>query len=194
MTQPDPLVLAFGDSLIAGHGLAPEAAFPAQLEARLRARWPGARLVNAGVSGDTTRGALARLPRVLAGLPARPGLAVVQIGPNDVLWGVPPAQTRANLDAIVTELSRCGIAVLLATVAPPAMLAARAAPYVEAQRAVAAAHGVATAPFFPPGVLGHPAMVLADRVHPNAAAIAAVVAGLAPTVERMLGAAPAQAA
>ncbi len=186
MTQETPLILAFGDSLIAGYGLGSHESFPAQLEAALRLRHPAARVINAGASGTTTADALRRLPRLLSGLAARPDLAIVQIGANDVLRGVPPAQTGANLDAMLTEFARCGIPVLLATLEPPAILHARTGPYLGVHGEVAARHGAAISGFFPAGVLGRADMVLFDRVHPNARAIAAVVAHMLPTVEQAL--------
>lgn len=182
-----PLILAIGDSLVAGYGLATADSFPMQLERRLRVRHPAARVIGAGRSGDTAADVLRRFPSVLTALPARPDAAIVQVGPNDVLRQVPPAATRASLDTILVELRRCGVPVLLTTVAPPPILHARAGPYLHIHQEVAAAHGVATAPFFPPGVLGHPAMVLADRVHPNAHAIALVAEAMTPVVEEMLG-------
>lgn len=184
----DPTILAFGDSLIAGFGLAAADSFPAQLQRALRARRPQATVLNWGVSGDTTDDALRRLPRSLSGLAVRPALAIVQIGPNDLWRGLSPQRTRANLDAILTEFGRCGIPVLLATVTPPAFLLARAAGHVGIHDEVARRHGAATCAFFPAGVLGHPDMVLIDRVHPNARAIAAVVAHMLPVVERLLAA------
>ncbi|QNE33049.1 arylesterase [Sphingomonas sp. NBWT7] len=181
-----PSILAFGDSLIAGYGLSAADGFSGRLQRALRRRYPDARVDNAGVSGDTSADALRRLPRVLTGLSQRPDLAIVQVGPNDVIRSVPALRMRANLDAILAEFARCGIPVLLATVTPPAFFADRALAYAGIHAAVAAPHNAATAPFFPPGVLGHPAMVLADRVHPNAVAIAAVVDHLLPTVEGLL--------
>lgn len=178
----DPLVLAFGDSLIAGYGLSAADAFPAQLQRRLRASWPSATVINAGRSGDTTQDALARLPRVLAGLHQRPDLAIVQIGANDVLRAVQPERTRAAIDAILTEFGRCGIAVLLTTIEPPAMLAERTRAYDGIHADAARRHGAATCAFFPAGVLGHPAMTLSDRVHPNAQAIGRVVDHIMPAV------------
>ncbi len=114
-----PLLLAFGDSLVAGYGLPASQSFPAQLQHRLGERHEGVRVINAGVSGNTTSAALRRLPAVLSRLTGRPDLAIVQIGANDVLRGFAPAQTRANVDAILTELGRCGIPVLLTTLEPP---------------------------------------------------------------------------
>lgn len=182
-----PLVLAFGDSLVAGYGLPVADGFAAQLERALRIGYAAARVVNAGVSGDTSADALRRLPRVLSGLSGRPDLAIVQIGPNDVLRRLPPGQTRSNLAAILVELGRCGVPVLLTTVAPPAFLQGRADAYIGIHEELAARHGAAVQPFFPAGVLGRADMVIADRVHPNGAAIARVVEALLPAVERVVG-------
>lgn len=187
MTHPRaPYVLALGDSLTAGYGLAPSASFAARLEARLRERWAGAIIHNAGVSGDTTEGGLRRLPRLLAGLSLRPDLAIVELGANDLLRGVPPERTRANLDNILHELARCGIPVLLATFQAPAFLGAFGARYDGIYAELAARHGIATAPFFPAGILGDPALVLADRLHPNARAIDLVASAFLPSVLALL--------
>lgn len=185
---PFPYILALGDSLVAGHGLRPALGFAAQLESRLRETRPEAKVENAGRSGDTTADVLRRLPRVLAGLSTRPHLAIVQVGPNDVLRQVPPAHTRAQLDAILGEFGRCGIPVLLTTVEPPAFLRHRVAGHLPIHAEVAAQHNATLAPFFPVGVLGHPDMVLPDRVHPNARAIARVVDALLPVVLAAAGA------
>lgn len=181
-----PLLLAIGDSLVAGYGLPVSDAFPTQLERRLRRAHPGARVANAGRSGDTSADVLRRLPAAMSALDARPALAIVQVGPNDVLRQVPPAATRANLEAVLVELRRCGVPALLTTVAPPPVLHDRARPYLGVHDELAARHGARTCAFFPAGVLGHPDMVLADRMHPNARAIAAVVDAMLPVVERML--------
>lgn len=186
MSQASPLILAFGDSLIAGYGLAATESFPHQLERRLQTRHPGAAVINAGRSGDTTASALQRLPGVLATLRARPDLAIVQLGANDLLHGVAPARTREQLDRIVTEIMRCGIPVLLATVTPPAFLHQRVTDYLTIHREIAARHDAALCDFFPAGVLGHPEMVLRDRIHPNARAIARVVDMMVPAVEHEL--------
>ena len=187
MQQDDaPYLLALGDSLTAGYGLERSAAFAARLEALLRKRWPGAIVQNGGVSGDTTEGALKRLPRLLTGLSRKPDLTIVELGANDLLRGVPPESTRANLDAILRELGRCGMPALLATFKAPKFLGAYGARYDGIYTEVAARHDVATAPFFPPGVLGHPELVLADRVHPNARAIELVAAAFLPVVVGLL--------
>lgn len=181
-----PTVLALGDSLIAGYGLARDEGLPAQLQRCLRARHAAAHVVDAGVSGDTSGDVLRRLPRLLGTLTQRPDLALLQVGPNDVLRGVTPMSVRANLSAIVRELAACAIPVLLTRVEPPAILRARAAPYQAIHAEVAHAHDADLCTFFPADVLGHPAMVLADRIHPNARAIALVAEHLLPHVERAL--------
>lgn len=185
-----PYILAIGDSLIAGYGLSNADSFPAQLERRLRASHPAAHVMNAGVSGDTTVDVLRRLPAVMSRLRARPDLAILQVGPNDVLRPVPPAVMRASLEEVLVELQRCGLPVLLTTVDPPAILRDRAAAYLGIHGELAARHGAMTAPFFPHGVLGDPGMVLVDRMHPNAAAIAAVVDAMLPVVNEMLESRP----
>ncbi len=186
MTNLPPLVLAIGDSLIAGYGLAVADGFPAQLQSSLQSRYPGLTVVNAGVSGDTTGDVLRRLPRLLSSLDRRPTLAIVQVGPNDVLRQAPAARTRAHLESILLGLRDCAIPVVLTTVAPPAFLRDRAAAYLGIHEDLAARHGATVRPFFPPGVLGHSDMVLEDKVHPNAKAIGAVVAAMRPLVERMV--------
>ncbi|KQU46026.1 hypothetical protein ASG67_15590 [Sphingomonas sp. Leaf339] len=182
-----PLILALGDSLIAGYGLASADSLPARIEHRLRIDRPDARVINAGVSGDMTGDVLRRLPTVMSRLNRRPDLAIVQVGANDVLRQVSPASMRANLAAILIELDRCCVPVLLTIVDPPAILRDRAAAYLGVHEQLAAEHGAAICAFFPAGVLGHPAMVLADRFHPNAAAIALVVDAMMPAIERALG-------
>jgi acyl-CoA thioesterase-1 len=99
-----------------------------------------------------------------------------------VLRAVQPERTRAAIDAILTEFGRCGIAVLLTTIEPPAMLAQRTRAYDGIHADAARRHGAATCAFFPAGVLGHPAMTLSDRVHPNALAIGRVVDHIMPAV------------
>ena len=186
MTDPSPgdgpLILALGDSLTAGYGLAAQESFAAQLEQCLRMTRPAARVVNAGVSGDTSADALRRLPRVLASLRQRPALAIVELGANDLMRSIAPARIRANLEAIVEELDRCGIPALLATLEPPPMLAHFVEDYATIYAEVAARFGLSVCPFFPSGVLGHPAMVLADRLHPNAQAISLCARAVLPHV------------
>jgi acyl-CoA thioesterase-1 len=188
MTQTisPPLILAFGDSLTAGYGLRAEHAFPARLEALLAERRPGARVVNAGLSGETSAGGRARLPRVLAGLAARPDLAILELGANDLIRGLPAGATAANLRWIVEEFGRCGIPVLLAGMRAPAFLGAAAERFNAVFPDLARAMHIPLYPSFLAGVAGRPGLVLADGFHPNAAAIAIVAARILPHVEAAL--------
>lgn len=181
-TRGGPFVLAFGDSLTAGYGLASSQSFAAQLEASLRRRWHTANVQNAGVSGDTSESALRRLPRLLSTLGRKPDLTIVELGANDFLRGIPLERTRANLDAILVELRRCGLPVLLAAMEAPRALGAFAERCDAVYADLARKHGAALAPFFPPGVLGMPSLTLHDRIHPNAAAIALVVRAMEPAI------------
>lgn len=182
MPAPRPFVLALGDSLTAGHGLPRQASFVARLEQLLREHHPLAVVHDAGVSGNTAGDALRRLPRVLAELRQSPDLAVVELGANDLIRGVPPARTRAELGAIVEELDRCGMPVLLATLEPPPFLASFAQAYSTIYSDVADTYGVAAHPFFPAGVLGHRDYVLPDRLHPNAEGIDLAARNMLPAV------------
>jgi acyl-CoA thioesterase-1 len=182
-----PLIWAFGDSLTAGYGLPPEQGFTAKLQAALRKAGIAASVRNGGIAGDTAAQARARLRWGLRGLGATPDLVIVELGANDMLRGLPPAQAKANLDAILTELQARHIPVLLAGM--------RAAPnlgldYVRAfdgmYPALAQAHRVPRYPFFLDGVAGQRALIQADGLHPNARGVDIVVARLLPSVRQAL--------
>ncbi|WP_415643236.1 arylesterase [Sphingomonas antarctica] len=182
-----PTILALGDSLTAGYGLQPGDAFPAQLERLLRATTPDARVINGGVSGDTTMQGLARLPRLLSSQSRKPDLAIVALGANDMIRGVPAATMRSNLDAILSSFDDCGIPALLAGMVMPSFLGADFARRYNAVFAdLAAKHGILLYPFFLQGVVGDPTLLLADRVHPNARAIGIVARNILPMVNRAL--------
>lgn len=189
-----PLLLAFGDSLTAGYGLAPAMAFPMQLERLLRERRPGATVENAGVSGDTTASGRARLPRVLSRLTRRPDLAILELGANDLLRGVDPARTRDNLDWMLGEFGRVGVPVLLAGMLAPPFLGDWARRFNAVFPDLASAHGAALYPFFLDGVVGDRGLTLADGIHPNARAIGTVAARILPHVEAALDRAKKRAA
>ena len=178
-----PTILALGDSLTAGYGLKPQEAFPAQLAQLLLPRMPGARVINGGVSGNTTAQGLARLPRLLIAQSTKPDLAIVALGANDMIRGVPPATMRANLDAILSTFDDCGIPVILAGMLMPAFLGRdRAGAYNVVFPELAAKHGATLYPFFLKGVVGDPALTLPDRIHPNARAVAMVAQNILPTI------------
>ncbi|MGY2736343.1 arylesterase [Sphingomonas sp. UYP23] len=182
-----PLIWAFGDSLTAGYGLQPEAGFTAKLQAALRRAGIAATVRNGGVAGDTVAQARARLRWGLRGLGATPDLVIVELGANDMLRGLPVAQAKANLDAILTELQARHIPVLLAGM--------RAAPnlgreYVQAFDAVyptlSKAHAVPRYPFFLDGVAANPRLIQADGMHPNARGVDIIVARIVPSVRSAL--------
>ncbi|HEX8482578.1 MAG TPA: arylesterase [Allosphingosinicella sp.] len=184
----DVHVLAFGDSLTAGYGLPPGQGFAPQLEDMLRRNGVRAFVTNAGVSGNTAAQGRARLKWTLDGLKTKPDLAIVALGANDMLRGLPPKQTRADLDAIVTELKRRGIPVLIAgMLAAPNLGSRYMAEYNSIFPDLARAHGATLYPFFLAGVVGNPALALPDRVHPNFQGIKKMVSGITPTVLRALG-------
>jgi len=182
-----PLIWAFGDSLTAGYGLPPAQGFPVRLEAALRRAGVAASVRNGGVAGDTAAQGLARLRWGLRGLKATPDLVIVELGANDMLRGLPPAQARQSLDAILAELKRRRIPVLLAGMRATRNLGPD---YVRAFEgiypALARARGVALYPFFLDGVAGRRALFQADGLHPNARGVEVVVARMLPAVRRAL--------
>lgn len=179
-----PVLLALGDSLTAGYGLAARDSFPAQLEAALRAKGRAVRVVNAGVSGDTSAGGLARLDWALAD---KPDAALVALGANDGLRGLEPARLAANLDAIVARLRAAGIKVLLVGMeAPPNLGREYATAFRAAFTQVAQRHRVALYPFFLDGVAADPKLNQKDGLHPTAQGVAVMVARMLPQVEALL--------
>lgn len=177
-------ILALGDSLTAGYGLARGEGFVAQLEAALRAKGIPARVLDAGVSGDTTAGGRARLDWALA---ERPDAAIVALGGNDGLRGIDPAATHANLDAILTRLAARNIPVLLAgMLAPPNLGAEYGAAFRGAFERLAREHDVVFYPFFLDGVAAELALNQADGIHPNARGVAVMVERILPAVERLI--------
>jgi acyl-CoA thioesterase-1 len=181
-------ILVLGDSLSAGYGLSAAEAFPAQLEQALRQSGQEVRVINAGVSGDTTAGGLARLEWALA---ERPQLVIVQLGANDALRGLDPEQARANLDAILTRLQKEGTQVLLAGMRAPRNLGP--AYYIKFDLIysdLARKHRVALDPFFLEGVALRPELNQPDGLHPNARGVAVIVRRLLPQVQTLLTSRP----
>jgi acyl-CoA thioesterase-1 len=186
----DVPVLALGDSLFAGYGLKDGESYPARLEAALRARGIAAKITNAGVSGDTTAGGLQRLAFTLDSLGTKPALAVISLGGNDMLRGLPPEQTRANLDAILTELDKRGVrAVLMGMLAPPNLGADYQRAFDPIYPALAKKHRAVLVPFFLQPVIDRADLVQADHLHPTAQGIETIVAA---TVDQVAGALPKQ--
>lgn len=161
------VIAAFGDSLTAGFGVPPDQAWPALVEARLRRDGYPHRVVNAGVSGDTSAGGLRRVDWVLR---TRPEIVIVALGANDGLRGQPARETRANLDGIVDRLQEAGARVLLAGMRlPPNYGPDRARQFAAVFPAVARRTRVPLVPFLLDGVAGDPGLNLPDGIHPNAA-------------------------
>ncbi|UVO51567.1 arylesterase [Sphingomonas sp. SUN019] len=182
-----PLIWAFGDSLTAGYGLPPNQGFTAQLQAALRAAGVAATVRNGGVAGDTAAQARARLAWGLRGLKATPDLVIVELGANDMLRGLPVAQTEANLDRILTELKRRQIPVLLAGMrAAPNLGPAYARAFEGMYPRLARKHRVPLYPFFMDGVAGNRALIQRDGLHPTARGVAIIVRRIMPAVRRAL--------
>lgn len=182
-----PLILAFGDSLTAGYGLPAQDGFTAQLDRGLTAAGHPATVHNAGVSGDTSAGGRGRLAWVLAGLHARPDLVILELGANDMLRGVDPAATRANLDAMLAVLTQRHIPVLLAgMLATPNLGQVYVAQFDAIYPQLARKYRVPLYPFFLDGAALHPELIQPDRLHPNARGVAIIVRRMLPVVQRAL--------
>lgn len=174
-------IVAFGDSLVAGYGVGPGESFPEQLEAALRERGYSVSVANAGVSGDTTSGGLARVDW---SVPPSADLVIVELGANDALRGIDPSVTERNLNAILNRLAeRTGTRVLLAgMIAPPNMGGDYARRFNPVYERLSERHDVAFYPFFLDGVASNAALNQGDYMHPNADGVAVIVERILPTV------------
>ncbi|TGV09200.1 arylesterase [Mesorhizobium sp. M8A.F.Ca.ET.173.01.1.1] len=181
-------IVGFGDSLMAGFGLGPGQGFTDKLQAALRARGHNVTVADAGVSGDTSSGGLARLDW---SVPDGTQLVILELGANDMLRGVSPDITRKNLDAMLGKLKERKIAVLLAGMRAAPNLGAD---YQNAFDAIfpdlAGKYAVPLYPFFLDGVAGQPTLQLEDGLHPNAGGVDLMVERILPTVEKAIAAAP----
>ncbi|MGH7031772.1 MAG: arylesterase [Stellaceae bacterium] len=174
------MIVDFGDSLTAGYGLMPQQAFPARLEVWLRRNGVAARVVNAGVSGDTTTDGLARLDWALAD---KPDLVILALGANDALRGIDPAMVRANLDKMIDKIEAAHAKVLLlGMLAPPNWGADYDRAFDRIFPDLARIHQVALYPFFLEGVAMKPDLNQPDGLHPNARGVAVLVARIGPVV------------
>ncbi len=177
-------IVALGDSLTAGFGLPREDAFPAKLEAALKAKGLAVDVANAGVSGDTASGGLARLDW---SVPAGTDAVILELGANDALRGLDPKVTRAALEGILRRLKERGIAVLLAGMRAPPNLGAD---YVGAFDAIfpelATENDALLYPFFLDGVAADRALNQPDGLHPTARGIDAIVQRVLPKAEELV--------
>ena len=179
-----PEIVAFGDSISAGLGLPSEQAFPARLEAKLHDQGIAARVVNAGVSGDTTAGGVARLDWMLADKPA---VVILELGANDALRGIDPASVRTNLERMIDKIQASGAKLLLLGMkAPPNWGEDYQRAFDRIYPELADAHHVPLDPFFLEGVAMDPNMNQADGLHPNAKGVAIMVDHIAPLVAKLL--------
>lgn len=186
----DKLVVAFGDSLYAGYRLGPKEGLAPQLQTALQAKGINARVHNAGVSGDTTAAGKARLIFVLDNLEKKPDLVVLGLGGNDMLRGIKPAESRANLAAMLAELKKRDIDfVLTGMLAAPNMGPDYAKAFNPIFPDLAKQNDAPLLPFFLDGVVTDKTLMLDDGIHPNAKGVAKVVEKLGPLVEAELKAA-----
>jgi acyl-CoA thioesterase-1 len=180
----DVTILAFGDSLTAGFGVEPGDSFPVQLEVALRAKGHAVRIVNAGVSGDTSAAGRDRLDWALTD---DVDAVIVELGANDALRGISPAETRAALTDILTALQKRDLPVLLAGMLAPRNLGPDyAAAYDPIFSDLAQAYGAIYYPFFLDGVATQAQLNQADGLHPNRAGVAEIVKRILPSVEALL--------
>ena len=177
-------IIAFGDSLVAGYQLALTDAFPAQLERALKAAGHDVEIANAGVSGDTTAAALARLDWAI---PDGTDVVILELGANDMLRGLDTAAARRNLEAMITRIKAKGATILLAGMRSVDNWGADYAQRFDAIfPELAGHHGLVLYPFFMAGVVGRPELSLADGLHPNPRGVAQIVAGIQPAVEQLI--------
>jgi acyl-CoA thioesterase-1 len=183
----DVHILAFGDSLTAGYGLPRGQGFAPQLEATLRRNGVRAFVTDAGVSGDTAAAGRARLGWTLDGLPVKPDVAIVALGANDMLRGLAPAQTRADIDAIVAELRRRNVKVVIAgMLATPNLGPAYGGQFNRIFPDLARKYDATLYPFFLAKVAGDRRLSLPDGLHPNFQGIKRMVTTILPTVQSAL--------
>ena len=184
-TERPVKIVAFGDSLTVGYGLPATDTFPVKLAHALEAKGTKVQIVNAGVSGDTTSGGLARLDW---SLPSDTDAVILELGANDAMRGIDPAVTRQALAAILTKLKERGVAVLLCGMyAPPNMGADFERAYQRMYPQLARSYDAILYPFFLDGVAGHREHNQADGIHPTSKGVDLIVKAILPKVEELVG-------
>ena len=177
-------ILAFGDSLFAGFGLAPGDGFTAQLQRALRADRYDVQVINGSVSGDTSADGVSRLGWSLAD---NPDLVLLELGGNDVLRGLDPERTRSNLDAMLSQLQAGHYkTVLVGMLAPRNLGPDYAAKFDPIYPDLAKKYGVPLYPFVLDGVALDPKLTQPDGIHPNPQGVAIIVARILPLIEKAL--------
>lgn len=177
-------IVVLGDSLVAGYGLAPGEAFPEQLSRLLKNKGVKANIINAGVSGDTTAGGLARLDwSIQQGTDA----VIVELGANDALRGIVPTQTFKNLESIIQGLKKRNIKVLLVGMKSPPNMGQK---YVDEFDAIfpalAEKHNLLFYPFFLEGVVANSDLNQSDGIHPTAKGIMLITKRFLPSALRLI--------
>jgi len=177
-------IVVLGDSLSAGFGLAAQDALPAKLERALKAKGLPVEITNAGVSGDTAAGGLARLDW---SVPDGTDAVILELGANDALRGADPKATRTSLEAIIKKLEARKIAILLAGMLAPRNLGPDYAKAFDAiYPELAAQYGLILYPFILDGIAGDAALNQADGIHPTAAGVDIIVGRMLPKVEEFV--------
>ena len=184
ITDSEGVIVAMGDSLTAGLGVAPKESYPAQLEELLEERGLNYRVVNAGISGETSSGAKARIDWVLK---LNPDIVILETGANDGLRGIDPKLVEENIDQIIVRLKQEEVTVVLTGMM---MLTNLGKTYVSAFNGLypqlARRHGVVFMPFFLKDVAAEPTKNQADGVHPNPSGYQIIAANLLPYVEKAI--------
>jgi acyl-CoA thioesterase I len=184
---PERTIIAFGDSLFAGYGLDPRDSYPEKLEGALRAKGINADVINAGVSGDTTAAGLNRLEFTLAAQEQPPALFILELGGNDLLRGLEPEETKANLGKMMTILKAQKVPVLLMGMrAPPNYGPEYQAQFDALYRDLATQYGATLIPFWLENIYREPELFQSDRIHPTADGIERLVASTLGEVEGAL--------
>ena len=177
-------ILALGDSLTAGLGLPQSEDFVSRLQAALVAKRIAVEIANAGVSGDTASGGLARLDW---SVPDGTDAVILELGANDMLRGIRPQVTRDALDGILHQLTERHIAVLLCGMrAAPNLGQEFAEPFERMYPELAAKYGTLLYPFFLDGIAGNLTLMQRDGIHPTAAGVDLIVSGILPSVEQLI--------
>jgi acyl-CoA thioesterase-1 len=180
-----PAILVVGDSISAGYGLAADEGWVALLQGRLKSQGYGYRVVNASVSGETTTGGLARLPRALS--VHRPAIVILELGGNDGLRGLPLETSRANLERMIVLSREAGARVLLLGMKIPPNYGARYSEgFEKVFRGLARQHKLAFEPFFLSKIALEPGMIQTDGLHPTAKAQPVMLDTMWPTLKPLL--------
>jgi acyl-CoA thioesterase I len=184
VAEDRPRIVAFGDSLTSGLGVAAEDAYPAQLQRRLDATGFHYRVINAGVSGDTTAGGLRR---VAWALNSKPTIVILELGGNDGLRGLSLAETKSNLERIIEQFQRASVTVVLAGMKLPPNYGVEYTRSFEAIYPVLARqYHLKLIPFFLDGIAGSTELNQADGIHPTAEGYRIIVGKVLETVQPLL--------